>query len=33
MNPNIKNEHLDDNNNNVNDEDEVDIPCGFCGTK
>jgi len=31
MNPYIKKEHLDNNDNN--DEDEVDIPCGFCGTK
>jgi hypothetical protein len=31
MNPNIKKEHLD--NNDDNDEDEVDIPCGFCGIK
>jgi len=31
MNPYIKNEHLD--NNDDNDEDEVDMPCGFCGTK
>ena len=32
MNPqHKKNEHLD--NNDDNDEDEVDTPCGFCGTK